>query len=100
VPVRGYSAGVQLCLAFAMATAMAPDILLMDEWFFAGDAEFMEKADQRLGEMIKEAEILVLATHVMSVVRRWCTRVIRMESGRIVQDGTVDEVLGPESPQP
>lgn len=96
VPVRGYSTGMQLRLAFAMATAMAPDILLMDEWFFAGDAEFMEKADQRLGEMVREAEILVLATHSMPVVRRWCNRVIRMESGRIVQDGTVDEVLGAE----
>ena len=96
VPIRSYSSGMQVRLAFAMATAMAPDILLMDEWFFAGDAEFMAKAELRLAGMVREAEILVLATHSTSIVRRWCTRVIRMEGGRIVQDGTVDEVLGPE----
>lgn len=94
IPVRSYSAGMQVRLAFAMATAMAPDILLMDEWFFAGDAEFMEKAEERLGALVREAEILVLATHSMEIVRRWCNRVIRMDGGRIVQDGTVEEVLG------
>jgi len=95
VPVRTYSAGMQLRLAFAMATAMQPDILLMDEWFLAGDAEFMEKAEERLAALVRDAEILVLATHSLDVVRRWCTRVIRLEAGRIVQDGAVDEVLGP-----
>ena len=96
VPVRGYSTGMQLRLAFAMATAMAPDILLMDEWFFAGDADFMAKAEERLAGLVREAGILVLATHSMPIVRRWCNRVIRMESGRIVQDGPVDAVLGPQ----
>ncbi len=94
IPVRSYSAGMQVRLAFAMATAMAPDILLMDEWFFAGDAEFMAKAEERLAMLVREAEILVLATHSMEIVRRWCNRVIRMDGGRIVQDGTVEEVLG------
>ena len=100
VPVRSYSTGMQVRLAFALATAMAPDILLMDEWFFAGDSDFMEKAEQRLGVLVREAQILVLATHSMPIVRRWCTRVIRMEGGRIVQDGTVDDVLGPEEAKP
>lgn len=100
VPIRGYSSGMQLRLAFAMATAMRPDILLMDEWFFAGDADFILKAEERLAELVRDAEILVLATHAMPIVRRWCNRVIRMEGGRIVQDGTVEEVLGPEHAQP
>ena len=95
IPVRSYSAGMQVRLAFAMATAMAPDILLMDEWFFAGDADFMEKAEIRLAGLVRESEILVLATHSTEIVRRWCNRVIRMDGGRIVADGTVDEVLGP-----
>lgn len=94
IPVRSYSAGMQLRLAFAMATAMKPDILLMDEWFLAGDADFMEKAEERLAALVREAEIMVLATHSLDIVRRWCTRVIRMEAGRIVQDGSVEEVLG------
>ncbi|UFN48343.1 ABC transporter ATP-binding protein [Roseomonas sp. OT10] len=94
VPVRGYSAGMQLRLAFAMATAMEPQILLMDEWFMAGDGQFMERAEARLTSLVQGAEILVIATHDMSIVRRWCTRAIRLEGGRIIADGPVDEVLG------
>jgi lipopolysaccharide transport system ATP-binding protein len=100
IPVRSYSAGMQVRLAFAMATAMAPDILLMDEWFLAGDADFMARAEERLAVLVRDAEILVLATHAMEIVRRWCTRVIRMDGGRIIQDGTVEEVLGPEGLTP
>jgi ABC-type hemin transport system ATPase subunit len=50
--------------------------------------------------LVRDAEILVLATHAMEIVRRWCTRVIRMDGGRIIQDGTVEEVLGPEGLTP
>lgn len=96
LPIRGYSAGMSIRLAFAMATAMKPAILLMDEWFMAGDAEFMAKADHRLAELVTEAEIMVIATHETSVVRRWCTRAIRLQAGRIIADGTPEEILGPE----
>ncbi|MBW6399882.1 ABC transporter ATP-binding protein [Roseomonas sp. HJA6] len=95
VPIRGYSAGMNVRLAFAMATAMTPDILLMDEWFLAGDADFMRKAEERLTQLVTGAEILMIATHDMHVVRKWCTRAIRLEGGRITADGTVDEVIGP-----
>ena len=93
VPIRTYSAGMSLRLSFALATARLPQVLLMDEWFFAGDAAFMARADARLAEMIGGADILVIATHDMSVVRRWCTRVIRLDGGRIVADGPVEAVL-------
>lgn len=93
VPVRTYSAGMTVRLAFAMATAMTPQVLLMDEWFLAGDAEFMAKAEERLSRLVSDAEILVLATHDMAVARRWCTRAIRLDSGRIVADGPVAEIL-------
>jgi lipopolysaccharide transport system ATP-binding protein len=95
VQIRGYSAGMQVRLAFALATAMMPEILLMDEWFLAGDAEFMARAEERLKQLVTGADILMLATHDMAVVRRWCTRAIRIEGGVILQDGPVDEVLGP-----
>ncbi|PZW45870.1 lipopolysaccharide transport system ATP-binding protein [Humitalea rosea] len=95
VPIRGYSAGMAVRLSFAMATAIRPQILLMDEWFLAGDADFMGRAEERLARLVQEAEIMVIATHEMSIVRRWCTRVLRLDSGRLVQDGTPDEVLGP-----
>jgi lipopolysaccharide transport system ATP-binding protein len=93
VPIRGYSAGMNVRLAFAMATAMTPDILLMDEWFLAGDADFMRKAEERLTRLVTGAEILMIASHDMSVVRKWCTRAIRLEGGRILADGPVEEVL-------
>lgn len=93
VPVRTYSAGMQVRLSFGMATVMAPEVLLMDEWFLAGDAEFMARAQERLERLVSDADILVLATHNMEIVRAWCTRVIRLNAGRIVADGPVAEVL-------
>lgn len=93
VPVRTYSAGMAVRLSFAAATLMAPEILLMDEWFLAGDADFMARARERLERLVREAEILVLATHDMDIVRQWCTRAIRLGAGRIEADGPVAEVL-------
>jgi len=93
VPIKGYSAGMAVRLAFAIATAMQPQILLMDEWFLAGDAGFMEKAEARLAGLVSAADILVIATHDMAVVRRWCTRAIHLEAGRIVADGPVEPVI-------
>ncbi|MDB5314391.1 MAG: transporter ATP-binding protein [Rhodospirillales bacterium] len=102
VPIRTYSAGMGVRLAFAMATAMQPEVLLMDEWFLAGDAGFLAKAEERLARLVTGADIMVVATHDYGVVRRWCTRAIRLEGGIITADGTVDEVLGPvpEADQP
>jgi len=93
VPMRTYSAGMQVRLSFAIATLMQPDVLLMDEWFSAGDADFMARAQQRLEALVQQAEILVLASHNMEAVRAWCTRAIRLEGGRIVADGPVEQVL-------
>ncbi|MBP0494683.1 ABC transporter ATP-binding protein [Pararoseomonas indoligenes] len=93
VPIKGYSAGMAIRLAFAIATSMQPQILLMDEWFLAGDAAFMGKAEARLAELVSGADILVIATHDMEIVRRWCTRAIRLDAGRIVADGPPDQVI-------
>ena len=93
VPVRTYSAGMSVRLSFAMATVMDPEVLLMDEWFMAGDADFMERAKAKLEGLVTKADILVLASHDMAIVREWCTRAIRLEAGRSVADGPVDQVL-------
>ncbi|WP_237214360.1 ABC transporter ATP-binding protein [Falsiroseomonas oryziterrae] len=93
VPVRTYSAGMAVRLSFAAATLMSPEILLMDEWFLAGDADFMVRATERLEQLVVGADILVLATHDMKVVREWCTRAIRLNGGRIEADGPVADVL-------
>ncbi|GBQ27861.1 O-antigen exporter ATP-binding protein [Acidiphilium acidophilum DSM 700] len=81
-------------LGFALATAIRPQILLMDEWILAGDAAFMGRARQRLETMVRGAEILVLSSHSADVIMQWCNRVIWMEQGQVRADGTPDEVLG------
>jgi homopolymeric O-antigen transport system ATP-binding protein len=93
LPVRLYSAGMMVRLGFALATAIRPQVLLMDEWFLAGDAAFMEKARERLESMVRGAEILVLSSHVAQVIQAWCTRVIWLEQGRIRADGPTEAVL-------
>jgi lipopolysaccharide transport system ATP-binding protein len=98
LPVRIYSAGMSVRLGFALATAIRPRILLMDEWFLAGDAAFMEKARQRLEDMVRAADILVLSTHSSQIVRDWCTRVMWLDQGRIRADGPVTEVMDQYAP--
>jgi len=95
LPVRIYSSGMVVRLGFALATATAikPQILLMDEWFMAGDAVFLEKARHRLEAMVRGADILVLSSHQAAIVRNWCTRVLWLDQGQVRADGPPDEVL-------
>jgi lipopolysaccharide transport system ATP-binding protein len=93
LPVRFYSSGMLVRLAFALATAIRPQVLLMDEWFMAGDANFLAKARERLENVVRGAEILVLSTHLAAAVREWCTRVIWMDRGRVLMDGAADAVM-------
>lgn len=93
VPVRTYSAGMMLRLAFGVATCIEPDILLMDEWVLAGDAHFFEKARSRLEDFIGRSSIMVLASHSEDILRQWCTRAILMERGQVRRVGPIDEVL-------
>ncbi len=92
-PVRIYSAGMAVRLGFGIATAIRPQILLLDEWFLAGDAAFMATAQARLEAWVQRAEILVLATHQEAVLRAWCTRVIWLERGGVRADGAPGEVI-------
>lgn len=85
MPMRMYSSGMAMRLAFALATAGTVDVVLMDEWISAGDADFQVKAEQRLLNKISKAKILVLATHDESLVKRHCNKVIRLVQGRIVE---------------
>jgi lipopolysaccharide transport system ATP-binding protein len=96
LPIRGYSAGMDVRLSFAMGTAITPEILLMDEWFLAGDANFMAKAEDRLTRLVTGVDTLVVASHDMGVVQKWCTRGNKLDAGRIVADGPVEEVLRTE----
>jgi lipopolysaccharide transport system ATP-binding protein len=93
LPVRMYSSGMVVRLGFGLATSIKPQILLMDEWLMAGDANFMEKAKRRLETMVQGAEILVLSSHSPDIILQWCNRVIWMDAGRIKMDSTPQEVL-------
>lgn len=93
LPVRTYSSGMVVRLGFALATAIKPQILLMDEWILAGDAAFLDKARHRLETMVRGAEILVLSSHSAEIILQWCNRVIWMENGQIRADGTPETVL-------
>jgi len=92
MPVRTYSAGMMVRLCFAVATAVRPQILLMDEWIAAGDAAFLHKARQRMEEFLAGTSILVLASHSVPLLKEWCNRAILLDRGRIVAMGSVDEV--------
>jgi lipopolysaccharide transport system ATP-binding protein len=94
LPVRLYSSGMAVRLAFGLATAIRPEVLLMDEWFLAGDANFLDKARARLESLVKTAEILVLSSHNSSIVLEWATRVIWLDHGRVREDGPAQQVLG------
>jgi ABC-2 type transport system ATP-binding protein len=93
LPVRTYSAGMQARLAFAMATCIEPEILLLDEGIGAGDANVLDKANERLDHFIRKAGILVLASHSVELVRRLCNKAILMEHGRTICVGEVEEGL-------
>ena len=84
MPVRTYSSGMVLRLAFAISTSVKPEILLMDEWMSVGDEHFKDKAEKRMGEFVENAGILVMATHDHDLAKRVCDKEIRLEHGRIV----------------
>lgn len=93
LPLRTYSSGMVVRLGFALATAIKPEILLMDEWFMAGDSDFMEKAQARLADMVRGAQVLVLSSHMAGIVQTWCTRVLWLDQGRVRDDGPPEQVL-------
>lgn len=86
MPVRTYSSGMHLRLAFAVATIIRPEILLMDEWLSVGDAAFNEKAERRLYNLVESSRILVIASHSRELIERTCNRALWFEHGRLKMD--------------
>lgn len=93
LPVRTYSSGMQMRLSLGIATALEPDILLMDEWVMAGDAAFMQKAHNRMAGFVEKANILVLASHSEAIIREWCNKALLLKAGHAVAFGPVDIVM-------
>jgi len=96
MPVRTYSTGMQLRLAFAASTSVEADILLMDEWLSVGDEAFSEKASRRLHDLVHRSSILVMASHSLKLIEAVCNRVFRLERGRIVEQSAIRPEQRPE----
>jgi len=93
LPVRTYSDGMRLRLAFAVSTAIDPEILLLDEGIAAGDAPFLAKANARVRAFAQKAAIIVLASHSTQLMKSICKTAVLLERGRIVSIGPVQDVL-------
>lgn len=93
LPLRTYSAGMRMRLAFSVCTSLKPEILLLDEGIGAGDAAFLDKAEKRLSNFTAQAGILVLASHSDDLIRKMCNRAVLMNRGKIIFHGHVEEVL-------
>lgn len=92
MPVRTYSSGMHMRLAFAVSTMIRPEILLMDEWLSVGDQNFQKKAEQRLNDLIKSSSILVIASHSRQLIEKCCTRVVWLENGKIKVEGIPQKI--------
>lgn len=86
LPVRTYSSGMMMRLAFAISTSIEADIILMDEWISVGDASFVEKSKQRLDRLVNEAKIVVVATHNLDLVSKQCNRLFRLNHGKLTEE--------------
>ena len=93
MPIRTYSAGMLLRLAFAVSTCSPADILLLDEVVGVGDAAFMERAQERLQNLISASGIVLLASHSEPIIRRWCNKALYLEKGECRGFGDVGTVI-------
>jgi len=93
LPLKYYSSGMFMRLAFAIATEIDPDILLIDESLGAGDAAFVEKAKARIMGLLDRSNVVVIVSHDMNALREMCTRGIWMRKGQVAGDGPIDEII-------
>ena len=93
MPLKYYSSGMYMRLAFAIATEVDPDILLIDESLGVGDAAFKDKAKARLRRLFERTKAVVLVSHEMDALRELCTRGLWIEHGHLVADGPIDEII-------
>jgi ABC-type polysaccharide/polyol phosphate transport system ATPase subunit len=93
LPARTYSTGMLVRLGFAIATAIDPEILLLDEELGAGDARFAMRAAKRVEALIERSSIVVLASQSQELISRICNRAILLDHGRLIADGPTKDVL-------
>jgi ABC-type polysaccharide/polyol phosphate transport system ATPase subunit len=93
MPVRYYSSGMIVRLAFSIATAIEPEILLIDEVLSVGDLSFQQKARSRMRDMMKKAHLIVVVSHDLVSLEKICNRVIWLKQGRIIANGQCSEII-------
>jgi len=93
LPLKTYSAGMNVRLAFSISTAIGGDIVLIDEVFAAGDAEFQARAQRRMREIIQGSACMIFVSHDLQAIRENCTRVVWLDNGAIVADGEPEQIL-------
>ncbi len=93
LPVKNYSAGMRMRLAFAIATAAEPEVLLVDEVLAVGDMAFQIKARARMKKMMSVSSLMVVVSHDLNTIKETCTRVLWMRRGTVVQEGPPKEVV-------
>lgn len=93
LPMRTYSTGMALRLAFAISTCVTPEILVLDEMIGAGDKNFIQKARKRTKQLMEEAKILVLSSHSYEILKEFCNKAILMREGSIIEEGSVEQVI-------
>ncbi|KEO78530.1 ATP-binding cassette domain-containing protein [Paenibacillus polymyxa] len=92
VPIRNFSSGMTMRLAFSIATLVKPDILIVDEILSVGDAHFQKKSSQRMHQLINGGATVILVSHSIEQIREMCSRVIWLDRGKIKMIGTTQEV--------
>ncbi|HUJ76246.1 MAG TPA: ABC transporter ATP-binding protein [bacterium] len=106
MPVRMYSSGMMLRLAFSVSTCVVPEILLLDEWIGVSDPTFLQKAERRMDEFVSRSSILVLASHSGPLIQRVCNKVVQLEQGEIKAMGPPEQFADffqrgqPPAPEP
>ena len=90
MPVRTYSSGMHLRLAFATSTAIQPEILLLDEWLSVGDQAFKEKAEKRMVDIVGSTKILVIASHSAELINNICNRFFLISGGTVCEVSAKD----------
>lgn len=94
MPLRTYSTGMHMRLAFSVSTIVKPEILIMDEWLSVGDEGFKQKAEDRMKDLVQSTNILIIATHSRHLAEQTCNRLIWLEHGKIRSDGEPGLVCG------
>lgn len=86
LPLRTYSSGMAMRLAFSIVTEIKTDILVLDEWLSVGDADFAEKSEKKMQSLVEGSSIMVIASHSMDLLNKICTRLITLDHGMVISD--------------